>query len=351
MRAALKEAQYEDVVVTQVITKYNRRKIAILNKLKGYIQNKPEYRTLLAAVDNILKQISITESKYGRFYSLEEGWVDDIKNKVGQLHTDWKDKNVADFSNSLTKEWKSATQEILDKLGIKDNPEQAVDKLKKNGYQPNVVLTNNGVQGLINFYKDYDDIIDHITKLKNVTPPAPVTPTVAQPNKPSGPISQEDALKMGKYLKSNLDRLVKTKNDNLKVIFGMLPSDLQKALNRFTIDAKTPRIVLPKSMATLSPDEKEKITRNLNSLINTSYAPIINVLRNTAQALNIDINGKKVNDIVKYIKSAVSKLPGKTDYHDIVSLLNLVLKNLNRIKLLNKQILDSKPEETMDFAI
>jgi len=343
MKTVLKEVQYEDVVVTQIITKYNRKKIDILKKLQKYIKTKPEYRPLETVVDNILKQISIAES------SLYEGWFDDIKKKAKQLHSDWKDANVSKFADDLSKEWVNATKEILDHFGIKDDPAKAAEKLKQNGYHPTLELTNNGLQALSDFYKDYDDVITYINQM-NVPKPTGM-PKVPPQSGTKVQQPSEDVVKMGKYLKSYFDELIKTKNKNLKVVLNNLPDDLKLALDKLQIGEETPRIVLPKSIASMSPEDKQTMVRMLQSFLNTTYGPIIRVLRNSSHALGIDIADKSTGDIVNRLKDKVGTYPIKNDFHDIFTKLRIILKNLSRIRLLTSQIENSKPDEPMDFTI
>jgi len=339
MKARLQEVQHEDVVVTQIINKYNRKKIDILQKLQKYIKSKPEYRPLESVVDNILKQIHITESLY-------EGWFDDIKKKAKEIHTDWKDANVSKFANQLSKEWQNATQEILDYFGIKDDPTKAAIKLKQNGYHPEIELTNNGLQALTDFYKDYDDVITYINQMNSPKPSAPAGMPKSNVQQPS-----EDVLKMGKYLKSYFDNLISSKNKNLKIVLDHLPADLKASLEDLNIGEETPRIVLPKTIANLTDEEKQTIARMLQSFLNTTYNPIIKVLRNTAHALGIDISNKDIGEIVNLIKDKVGKYPIKNDFHDIFTKLRIIIKNLSRIRKLSSQVVNSKPQEPIDYTI
>ena len=336
MKRLLKEAQYEDVVVTQIVTKYNRKKVDVLKKLQKYIKSKPEYRPLASVVDNVLKQISISESLY-------EGWFDDIKKKAKQIHSDWKDSNISTFADELSKNWQDATKEILDHFGIKDDPKNAVEKLKQNGYHPTLELTTNGLQTLKDFYKDYDDVITYINQINSPKPTTGSTNPTTQP--------ADDVAKMGKYLKSYFDDLIKTKNKNLKVVLGYLPNDLQIALNKLNIGEETPRIVLPKSIATMTDDEKQKMARTLQTFLNTTYGPIIRVLRNSAHALGIDIDNKKIGEIVNLLKDKVSSYPADSDFRDIFTKLKTIMKNLARIRNLSTQVVNSKPDAAIDFTI
>jgi len=205
------------------------------------------------------------------------------------------------------------------------------------------------LQALTDFYKDYDDVITHINQMNEPKP----SKGPSNPPQGNGKVQQpsEDVVKMGKYLKSYFENLINNKNKNLKVVLSHLPDDLRVALEKLNIGEETPRIVLPKTIASMSDEDKQTMARMLQSFLNTTYGPIIQVLRNSSHALGIDITDKKIGEIVNLLKDKVGTYPVKNDFHDIFTKLRIIIKNLSRIRKLSTQVVNAKPEEPIDFTI
>lgn len=349
MKSVLKEVQYEDVVVTQIITKYNRRKVEILKKLKSYIENKPEYLPLLTPVDNVIKQLHISESSYHKFYSeLEEGWFDNLKDKAKQVRSTWRDAKISVFADQLSKEWKEATQEILNKFGIKDSPENAVEKLKQNAYHSELELTNNGLQALDGFYSDYDHIIDYINKMNTPKTPAvkaPVNPTPQNP--PSAPqinVTDDEAEKIGKHLKTTVDNYINITSAQFKTVLSAFPQPMQSYLSRIKIDQRPPqRVPVGRGLNNIPDKEKERLAKELNTFLSSIIESSTKMIRNTAHALKINIKNLKIQEIVEQLKRKVESFPNKNDYHDIFQKLYNLFNNMKIIRESSKKLHDFTP--------
>jgi len=133
--------------------------------------------------------------------------------------------------------------------------------------------------------------------------------------------------------------LINIKNSNLRTIIGVLPPDAQKSINKLRIGEKTPPVTIPESLFDLPLQVKEKASKDLVAFLNTSYNPIIKLLVNTADALGIDTNNKKVEDVIIELKKKVESIPNKNDYHYIFDKLSLTFHNLSRLRKLSREML------------